>query len=286
MKNKMVEQSEMINQLKAFGLNTYEAKLWIALLSKGVATAGELSDFANVPRSRSYDVLESLEKKGFIMMKIGKPIKYVAVKPSDVLDRVKKRISLEAQSQEEMVERISESEAFEEIRMLHSQGIETIEPNELTGTIKGRSQVYNHLSSQIKNAEQEIIIMTTSKGLQRKADSLGRYLEKAKRKGVEIKILAPLSEDTKKAVNKLSNIAQIKHVESVKSRFVISDAKELSFMLADDENINSKTDSAVYVNTRFFSTSLKTLFNNLWEKAKDSYEMFDEEEIVAEKIYS
>ena len=56
-------------------LNLYEVKIWTALLSRGVSTAGELSDIANVPRSRTYDVLESLEKKGFIIMKLGKPIK-------------------------------------------------------------------------------------------------------------------------------------------------------------------------------------------------------------------
>ena len=88
----MIVKKEFLKKLKDFGLNTYESKLWTALLSRGVSTAGELSDIANVPRSRSYDVLESLEKKGFIIMKLGKPIKYIAVTPSEVVDRVKKRV--------------------------------------------------------------------------------------------------------------------------------------------------------------------------------------------------
>ena len=88
----MIVQKDFLNKLKDFGLNTYESKLWTALLSRGISTAGELSDIANVPRSRSYDVLESLEKKGFIIMKLGKPIKYVAVPPEEVLERVKKKV--------------------------------------------------------------------------------------------------------------------------------------------------------------------------------------------------
>ena len=63
-------EKKFLNKLKQFGLNSYEAKIWTALLSRGVSTAGELSDISNVPRSRSYDVLESLEKKGFIIMKL------------------------------------------------------------------------------------------------------------------------------------------------------------------------------------------------------------------------
>ncbi|MBI2665693.1 TrmB family transcriptional regulator [Candidatus Woesearchaeota archaeon] len=87
----MIVQKDFLNKLKDFGLNSYESKLWVALLSRGVSTAGELSDISNVPRSRAYDVLESLEKKGFIVVKVGKPIKYLAVNPGEVVDRVKKR---------------------------------------------------------------------------------------------------------------------------------------------------------------------------------------------------
>ena len=64
----MIVQNHFIKKLKDFGLNSYEAKIWTALLSRGVSSAGELSDIANVPRSRAYDILESLEKKGFILI--------------------------------------------------------------------------------------------------------------------------------------------------------------------------------------------------------------------------
>lgn len=78
----MIVQEDFLKKLRgSFDLNEYEVKIWTALLSRGLATAGELSDISNVPRSRSYDVLESLEKKGFVMMKLGKPIKYIAVAP-------------------------------------------------------------------------------------------------------------------------------------------------------------------------------------------------------------
>ncbi len=55
----MMDQ-RFLTKLKEFGLNSYEAKIWGALLSRGVSSAGELSDISNVPRSIAYDVLESL----------------------------------------------------------------------------------------------------------------------------------------------------------------------------------------------------------------------------------
>src|SRR5512136_2728450 len=94
---KMIVKDEFLNKLRRyFCLNLYEVKIWAALLSRGVSTAGELSDISNVPRSRSYDVLESLEKKGFVVHKLGKPIKYIAVPPAEVVERVKKNMKEEA----------------------------------------------------------------------------------------------------------------------------------------------------------------------------------------------
>jgi len=102
----MIVKEEFLSKLRRyFSLNLYEVKIWAALLSRGVSTAGELSDIANVPRSRSYDVLESLEKKGFVVMKLGKPIKYIAISPTEVVERVKKNMKMDA---DEKVKRLEE----------------------------------------------------------------------------------------------------------------------------------------------------------------------------------
>src|SRR5574342_495059 len=119
----MIVQKDFLNKLKDFGLNSYEAKLWTALLSRGVATAGELSDIANVPRSRSYDVLESLEKKGFIIMKLGKPIKYIAVPPEEIVIRVKRKIEDESKTQLKALDDLKDSDILDELKLLHKNGV-------------------------------------------------------------------------------------------------------------------------------------------------------------------
>ena len=85
----MLLKQELINKLKDyFDLNVYETKVWLALLGKGVASAGEIAEDSRVPRSRTYDVLESLEKKGFAIVKLGKPVKYIGVKPKIILEKL------------------------------------------------------------------------------------------------------------------------------------------------------------------------------------------------------
>ncbi|HLC74158.1 MAG TPA: helix-turn-helix domain-containing protein, partial [Candidatus Nanoarchaeia archaeon] len=111
----------------AFDLNIYEVKIWTALLSKGVATAGELSDIGAVPRSRSYDVLESLEKKGFVIMKLGKPIRYLAVDPSEIVKRVKRALVERANTHVKSLDSIEKENFFTELGLLYKNGINHID---------------------------------------------------------------------------------------------------------------------------------------------------------------
>ena len=264
----MIVQKEFLSKLKDFGLNTYESKLWTALLSRGISTAGELSDIANVPRSRSYDVLESLEKKGFIIMKLGKPIKYVAVPPTEVLERVKKKIEKDAEKQANMLEGLKESEILTELSLLHSQGVELVEPTDLSGALKGRGNLYSHFESMLKSAEKTVEIMTTSEGFLRKAESMKSLMQKAKDRKVKVRIVAPLTKQTEKAAKELKGVVEVKHSDDINSRFCVIDGKQIMFMLLDDAEVHPTYDAGIWANTPFFATALQKLFDGEWKRLK------------------
>ena len=257
----MLVEKDFLNKLRDFGLNTYESKIWTALLSRGISTAGELSDIANVPRSRSYDVLESLEKKGFIIMKPGKPIKYLTVKPEEVIERIKKKVEEQTEEQLALIEKLKSEKILDELSSLHSQGLDLVESIDLTGAIKGRKNIYNQLASMIKNAKKSITLVTSEEGLIRKKDILIRHLKKAKESGVKIKIAAPI-EAKEKELTDLSNIADIKNTK-IKSRFCIVDNKEILFMLMNDEKVHPNYDLAIWANTEFFANFLVKAFEKI-----------------------
>ncbi|MFH1668540.1 MAG: helix-turn-helix domain-containing protein [Candidatus Woesearchaeota archaeon] len=262
----MIVQKDFLSKLKDFGLNTYESKLWTALLSRGISTAGELSDIANVPRSRSYDVLESLEKKGFIIMKLGKPIKYIAVPPEEVLERVKKKVINDADYKTKTLESLEGSEILTELTLLHTQGVDLVEPTDLSGALKGRNNLYNHIESMIKSAEESVDLMTTSEGLIRKAEALKALFQKAKERKIKIRIAAPLTKETDKIVKELKGFVEIRDAKEIKARFCIIDGKQITFMLMDDSEVHPTYDSGVWVNTPFFASALKQMFESEWEK--------------------
>jgi sugar-specific transcriptional regulator TrmB len=157
----MINPREMIKKTRSFGLNSYEAKLWAALLSKGVSTAGELSDIANVPRSRSYDVLESLEKKGFVVMKLGKPIKYLAVPPKKVIERVKEQLEKNTERQLSYIKHTNFNNIITTLQELYERS--TDHTKDIAAVIRGRKNIYKHLAFLFKDAKEGILLSTEPK---------------------------------------------------------------------------------------------------------------------------
>jgi len=262
----MIVKEEFLSRLrKIFGLNLYEVKVWTALLSRGVSTAGELADISAVPRSRTYDILESLEKKGFIVMKLGKPIKFVALKPEEVVERVKRNVIRDAQDMAKRLEELKGSDVLEELTALHTNGIKYIEPTDLSGAIRGRHNIYNHLDMMIRNANKSVTIATTAEGLNRKFEALKATIEKAKKKGVSVRIAAPITPKNYSVAKELSKIAEVRHGK-IKSRFAMVDGKELMFLILDDEDTHPNYDVGVWVNSPFFATALGQIFEHSWEK--------------------
>jgi sugar-specific transcriptional regulator TrmB len=262
----MIIKEEFLSKLRQyFGLNLYEVRIWTALLSRGISTAGELSDIGNVPRSRAYDVLESLEKKGFVVMKLGKPIKYLAVEPKEVVERVKKYLVHHANEKVKKLDDLKTTDVLQELNTLHKQGIEFVEPTDLSGAIRGRHNVYTHMETMIKNAQKSVTIMTTSKGVLRKIEALKPELEKLSKKGVKIKIAAPITKENLPVVQSISKIAEVKHNNKINSRFVLVDNKELMFMILNDEEVHPTYDIGIWVNTPYFATAMDNLFNTTWK---------------------
>ena len=265
----MIVKEEFLSKLRRyFSLNLYEARIWTALLSRGVSTAGELSDIGNVPRSRAYDVLESLEKKGFVIMKLGKPIKYITVEPKEVIERVKKLIQQEAEANIDKLKELRDNNVLKELELLHKQGIDFVEPTDLSGAIRGKHNIYAHIESLVKNAEKSVTISTTSKGLIRKVEALKPVFQKLNKKGVKIRITSPLNKETANALKELKGIAEIKQIEKPQGRFVIVDGKELVFMVMNDEEVHPSYDIGIWVNTPFFASALDNMFDANWKILK------------------
>jgi len=250
----IVQKDFLIRLKKDFNLNIYEVKIWTSLLSRGMATAGELADISGVPRSRCYDVLESLEKKNFIIMKIGKPIRYIAVKPNEIIDRVRKNIQKDTDLSLSMIERIRTTNVFRDLELLHKTGIDNIKPEDLSKSVKGRDNINFYLKNMVANAKKSVLIISTQEGIKRKLSLLKNILSSLNKRNVRVKIVAPVDNKTAERIK----YAKIKNTDP-KARLVVVDKEELLFMLSDD-SVEEDYDTAVWIKSPYFVNSLEKLF--------------------------
>jgi sugar-specific transcriptional regulator TrmB len=243
---------------EVFDLNEYEVKLWLALLSKGVATAGELSDISNVPRSRCYDVLESLEKKGFVMMKVGKPIQHIAIEPKTIIKRVKKNLEEDVGKQLKRVENIKGTDMFGELELLFKNNLETIDPSSLSGSIRGRKNIFSVMENMLSSAENEVIIFSTPEGLVRQVNQFEDLFLKLAQRGVKIKLFSQSSPELKEILNEYKGTIKFKEID-IKARFIIVDRNNMLFVMTPEEKVTELYEIGLWINTPYFASAVSAL---------------------------
>ena len=257
----MIIKPELVKKIKDyFNLNIYETKVWIALLGKGVASAGEIAETSGVPRSRTYDVLESLEKQGFAISRIGKPAKYIAVKPGVILEKLKNNMVREAEERVKVLSKLRESPEYTEIEGLYNTGIKPIRHEDLSGAVKGKNTIYNHIRELMEDAKKEIIICTSAKDFSEKIRLFTGLIDKVKKHGIKVRIaLSGNESEVKKLSIKVKE--KIKNV-NINTKFFIIDGEQIMFMLADNNVAEDET--AIWLNTPFFTNALVYLFDQIW----------------------
>ena len=76
--------------LEKIGLTSYEIRSYTTLIKDGESNASEISQNSGVPYSKIYEILGTLEEKGWIGSDDSRPTKYFAKAPSNALETTNK----------------------------------------------------------------------------------------------------------------------------------------------------------------------------------------------------
>mgnify|MGYP000031656550 FL=1 len=259
----MAVNQELVRKLKGyFDLNIYETKVWLALLSKGISSAGEIAEISGVPRSRTYDVLESLEKRGFVIQKLGKPVKYIAVRPEVVIEKLKNNTVRDAEDKIKTLANLKDTTEYKELEELHKTGVEPIKNHELSTSIKGRSNLYVQIKSVMDSAEKSVHIISSGYELLSKQKMFKDAFTKLKKRKIDVKVMVSDDEVEAKKLTKKFGV-EIRS-KPINSRFVIADQTELIFTIKPT-NVHEDFDYGVWINSPFFTTSLAYMFDMAWK---------------------
>ena len=261
--NMSIVKNELIKKIKDyFDLNIYETKVWLALLTKGISSAGEIAEMSGVPRSRTYDVLEGLEKRGFAIEKIGKPVKYIAVKPEIIIEKLKNNTMKRAEEKIQVLEKLRDSPEYEEIQTLHNSCLEPLKNQNVSSAIKGRSNLYSQMRDVMENSEESLYIATSSFELNSKLRMFSEVFAKLKKRGVNLKVIIPEDADEAKKLSKKFGVT-IKS-KKINGRFIISDKEEIIFTIKPT-TVHDDGDHAFWISSQYFTTSLAYMFDLAWK---------------------
>ncbi len=243
----MISKDELLTWVRStFGLNLYEAKIWLTLLERGEANAGDISKYSDVPRARVYDVLASLEKKGFVASKLTTPIKYVAISPDDVVENLKRKFEEEIKRKIYNLEKIKESEEFKTLSIMYKKSEITEEEPIL---LKGKEKILSEMKRLMKLAQKSFIFSSSEQELKElllEDKEFRDIIKELGDRGVLILVVGPMKEsiETGKHVKQVS-------IEEKLGRFAIVDGEYVLLMLKYPEEIKrSEEDVAIKVKSK------------------------------------
>src|SRR5512133_981157 len=175
----MATDDETRAALREMGLNAYEIDSYLVLLNGGQMTAMEISQQANVPYSKMYEVLNSLKEKGWIKSSESRPFKYYPVPPMEATRSTKLRLEDKYARWENTV--------AETLQPLYEQREIVERPDMLI--LRGQQAVLSKIEDVCKKASVEIVVAAPefAKPVIALAEPL---LENGLKKTVKVKLMA------------------------------------------------------------------------------------------------
>lgn len=269
-----------VEELKEnFGLNTYEARVYVALIKRGEMVPKEIGVEANIPLPRTYDTLRALEEKGFVIStpsKAGSSRFFRAVDPEIVLtkrikdfeDDYKALISKKKKSSDLLVIKLGEAfKTSSEVRL------------EEVFLIRRLENIIEKAWDMIKRAKNEVILVgyATIEILnyeEWKLKEMFPIIHDRLKNKVSFKLLVPKLEESQKMLIKtvtygLKEFFTVKISENTMLDFLIIDQKEILLGVPQPniEEVFEGSVSALWFQNPLFADALKRNFQLLWNQA-------------------
>ena len=148
--DKQEEATELLQQL---GLQEYEAKCFVGLTRTASATAKELNEITDVPRTRVYDAIRVLEAQGLVEIQHSSPQEFRAVPLDEAIGTLEDQF-------ESRLDRLRDS----------LRGIEAIEMDEEAATqevwaLSGSTAIANRTQQLIQEATDEVVLILGEQAL-------------------------------------------------------------------------------------------------------------------------
>ena len=217
--------------LEKVGLTSYEIRTYTSLINSGELNASELSNKSGVPYSKIYEVLGTLEEKGWIGSDDSRPTNYIAKSPTTALDTTKQNLDTEFSN--------NQNKILSELVPLYEKSGTSEKPD--IWFISGTMNIVSKIMEMVENCRKEVMIAVPQAGEEIVKQALPK-LRQLHDKGIEITILTSDSLD-KESLKSISRVADVKVKEGLFGGGIISDKRYVVILLGPE--ISSSTSSEI-----------------------------------------
>ena len=256
------------NALSELGLNKYEARAYLALITEGASTAKNVSDITGIPYGKVYEVIDSLVMKGFVMTLPTKPMKCKALSPADAINSAKKNLHKRLKTVENVI--------LTEIEPLFAQNKNFTEPKGIFWILNGRAAINKKMEELGTAAKHHINIFTSGNGIKR-MESLKPILKAASKRGVKINFSGTINPDNLEDM-KHFNFCDVRHTDIAHSQVFSVDGREALLIepIPDDTSSYYGRDLGVWMLNEHFVKCFEHFFISHFNNAKSISERAEE----------
>jgi len=264
----MVNEHVLTVSLEEFGLSKYEAQAYVALISKGTVSAGELAYYSDLPRTKVYPTLLKLENKKLVIISKSKPIMCTAIAPEDAFDSIIHEQINKVNAMNTLISNLKK--ASEESRK--SRGSEEKRYFHVSA-----NNVLEQLKTMIEGSKQSINITADQWGLGLLAECKDQLLS-VLRRNLDVKLLIPSSQICSEMFRAIPNEVKIRVSDSIQNCFVFD---ETEVLMIDNENGKG----AIFSSTEVLGTNQNRVFADIWKNAIKTESLADMTKNEAQEIY-
>ena len=231
-------------------MSKYEASAYVALITKGTISAGELAYYSNLPRTKVYPTLLKLEKKKLAIISKSKPIMCTAISPEDAFDEIVQEHINKVNGMNSLVTKLKKvSEDSKKARGSEEKRYFHLTPN----------YVFKQLETMIDGSKTSIHAMMDSWGLNLFSQCKAPIIH-AIRKNIDVKIIIPPSLVGTETFQAIPDGVKIKISEISQNCITFDDSEILM--------INSNNGKgAIFLSTEVLGTNQAKIFEQTWKNA-------------------
>ena len=139
--------------------------------------------------------------------------------------------------------------------------------------LRGRENLYSLAPKLILNAKKDIIFMATEAGIIRMYSHLGKFIEKASKKGVRIRFITQITDQNREIIKKFKS-AEIKHIDKVYSVADCYDDNVLTILQTKHDSIDtfSPSDTIIYSTQSDTVKMIRQMLEESWNHGLSSEE--------------